>query len=408
MKKILAAFLLFTIALPGFSSNGKKQIRLRLTDSTTYVFDETAVYLDLGSPQFIYPEDGQKIFDTASSAPSLYSFSRDNVSCFSNSYGNFTPAMVIPLGFKVSDAGTFKISTTLLDNFDPTSIIRLEDRTLGVFHDLRQGDYTIYLNQAGQDDARFFIHLSYPSIISTIDAGCSNNDGNILVQQDSSLTWSNCILYDNNFNQLNSYSNITGNISFTGLPFGSYKIVFAYGSYTALKNVVLSGRSVTVSVSANTVNGLIGQQLQFFSAATNATDYLWEFGEGSEIDGVMNPNFAYTQAGVYNVTVRASNSFGCEAFDNLTVTISEATGINNLAGEDVTITTENKMLRIQFSKQFENENSFQVFSTTGQLMFSNTITSTQTNADLSGLSSGIYIVKVQQPNGSFSKKIVLQ
>ncbi len=408
MKKFLVAFLLFTIALQGFSSTGKKQIRLRLTDSTTYVFDETSIYLDLGSPQFIYPEDGQKIFDTSSAAPSLYSFSRDNISCFSNSYGNLTPSTVIPLGFKISGAGTFKFSATLLDNFDATSIIRLEDRTLGVFHDLRQGDYTMYLNQAAQDDTRFFIHLSYPSIISTIDAGCSNNDGIILVQQDSSLTWTNCALYDNSFNLLATCNNTTGNISFTNLPFGSYKVAFTYGSYTALKNVALSGRSVTVSISANTVNGVVGQQLQFFSAASNATDYLWEFGEGSEIDGVMNPNFAYTQAGVYNVSVRASNSFGCEAFDNLTVTIGEATGINNLASDGVTITTESKTLRILFSKQFESAHSFQVFSTSGQLVASNIITSTQTNVDLSNLSAGIYIVKVQQANGSFSKKIVLQ
>ncbi len=408
IKKILIVFLLFTVALPGFSANGKKQIRLRLTDSTTYVFDETSVYLDLGSPQFIYPEDGQKIFDTASSAPSLYSFSRDNISCFSNSYGNFAPATVIPLGFKVSGAGTFKFSATLLDNFDATSIIRLEDRTLGVFHDLRQGDYTIYLNQAAQNDARFFIHLSYPSIINTIDAGCSNNDGNILVQQDSSLTWTSCALYDKSFNQLTTYNNVTGNISFTSLPFGSYKVVFTYGSYTALKHVELSGRIVTVSVSANTVNGVVGQQLQFFSMAINATDYLWQFGEGSEIDGVMNPSFAYAQPGVYNVTVRASNSFGCEAFDNITVTISEATAINDLADDGIILTAENKTLRILFSKKFENETSFQVFNVTGQLMFSNIIASTQTNVDLSNFPSGIYVAKVQQTNGSFSRKIVLE
>jgi PKD repeat protein len=47
---------------------------------------------------------------------------------------------------------------------------------------------------------------------------------------------------------------------------------------------------------------------------------VWDFGDGSQINGVMNPTFAYGQAGVYNVSVRASNSFGCSATDNLTVT----------------------------------------------------------------------------------------
>ena len=122
----------------------------------------------------------------------------------------------------------------------------------------------------------------------------------------------------------------------------------------------------------------------------------------------MNPSFAYAQPGVYNVTVRASNSFGCEAFDNITVTISEATAINDLADDGIILTAENKTLRILFSKKFENETSFQVFNVTGQLMFSNIIASTQTNVDLSNFPSGIYVAKVQQTNGSFSRKIVLE
>ena len=102
MKKITVILLLVVVALQVFSAPGKKQIRIRLTDSTSFVYDETSIYLDLGSPQFIFPEDGRKIFDTASSAPSVYSFSSDNLPCFSNSYGSFVPASIIPLGFNAT------------------------------------------------------------------------------------------------------------------------------------------------------------------------------------------------------------------------------------------------------------------------------------------------------------------
>lgn len=408
MKKHLCILLLALVSLQGFSANGKKQIRLRLTDSLTTVFDETSVFLDLGSPQFILSEDGQKVFDTSSSAPSVYSFSSDNVSCFSNSYGTFTPATVIPIGFKTSGAGTFKINANLLDNFDATTIIRLEDRALGVFHDLRQGNYTFYLNQATQNNGRFFLHASYPTLLSLTDAGCGNNDGVISITQDNSISWNTCALYDNNFNLINSYNNVTGNFSFASLPFGNYKVAFTYNNYTTVKDVALGGKSVTVAASATSLTGVVGQQMQFFTSAANATNYVWDFGDGSQINGVMNPTFAYGQAGIYNVSVRASNSFGCSATDNLTVTISEATGINTIAADELSVTMQSKTLSILFAKQLDNESNYQLFNAMGQLVAANTISTNQTNVDLSNLSSGIYIVKVQHQHSSLSKKVVLQ
>ena len=408
MKKIAVILLLVVVSLQGFSTPGKKQIRIRLTDSTSFVYDETSIYLDLGSPQFVFPEDGRKIFDTASSAPSVYSFSSDNLPCFSNSYGSFVPASVIPIGFKVANAGTFKFSATLLDNFDATTIVQLEDRTLGMFYDLRQGDYTVYMSQPQQDNGRFFIHASYPSLLSTIDAGCSNNDGNILIVQDSSIRWSSCSLYTDSFNLINTYNNITGNISFSGLPFGKYKMVFTYGSYTAIKDVVLNGNSVTVAVSASSLTGVVGQPMQFFSTASHTTDYLWSFGEGSQISGIMNPAFVYHQAGVYTVSLSASNSYVCSSAAAVTVTISEATGINQITSDELSINAEGKTLRVSFTKPLESEGSLQIYSATGQLVLANTISSNQTTTDLSYLSSSIYIVKVQNARGGFSKKIVLE
>ncbi len=411
MKKAPLIFLFVcAMVLQGYSTAGKKQVTLRLSDLQTAIFDETTTYLDLGSPQFIYPEDGQKIFDTSSSAPSFYSFTTDNVPCFSNSYGAFTGTSVIPLGFKVTSGGNFKIAPMLLDNFDATSIIRLEDRATGTFKDLRQGSYTFTLAQATEDNNRFYLHTSFPTVINAVNSGCANNDGAINIQQDNSISWTTCSLYDANFNLLNNYNNITGTFSFTGLAYGTYNIVFTYGSYTAAKSVDIGGTTVTATATASTLNAYAGQPVDFFAHAVNATNFMWDLGDGSQIAGVMNPTYTYTQTGSYNVTLRCSNIFGCSAVSTLTVNVSAAaTGINNLSTDEISVTvTAAKTLAVGI-KNINNDNyQLQVYSITGQLIAAQNISNSQTNIDLSSAPAGIYIARISAGNSVVSKKIVLQ
>ncbi len=278
-KQLLLLLLVAFVALQVSASGNKKQVKLRVTEVSTSVFDETSVNLDLGVRQFIFPEDGQKIFDTSSSAPALYSFSGDMVPCFSNSYGTFTPAMVIPLGLRAEGNGLYMIRSTLLDNFDPTSIIRLEDRQLSNFHDLRSGDYTFLLNQPTVSENRFFLHVSYPAQVSATDAGCSNNDGTIFIQQDNSIAWTTCTLYDDSSNVVYTNNNISNNFAFGALSYGQYHLEFAYGNYAATNSIYVNGWSIENSVNASTIYATVGQTINFYSTSTNATDFDWNFGE---------------------------------------------------------------------------------------------------------------------------------
>ena len=409
MKKNSVVFLLLLVlALQSFASAGKKEVILRLTEASTYVFDETFVYLDLGSSQFIYSEDGQKVFDDSSSAPMLYSFSSDHISCFSNSNGNLVPATVVPLGVRVAGNGTYMISASLIDNFDPTSVLILEDRTLSAFHDLRQSDYSFAINQATQDEGRFSLHISTPPVITTIIAGCSNNDGVILVDQDTSVRWTSGTLYDNNFSMVASFQNITGKFSFGGLAFGNYNMVFTLSNYTAIKPVQLAGKSVSVEVSASTTHTSVGAPVQFFTTATNTSNYLWDFGDGGQITGVVNPTFSYTQAGVYDASIHCSNIFGCSARADITIIVDEATSVNTVAADNISVTAQNKSLSIRFAQPLQGDISCQIYNAIGEQLISSPLSSNETTIDLSSMPTGIYIVKVKSSHSDFSRKILLQ
>lgn len=408
MKRYTLTCFLVLVLLAVSMAAGKRQLNLRITETATSVFDETTVYLDLGSLQYIYPEDGQKVFDTSSAAPNVYSFSSDSVACFVNSFGSLRPGTTIPLGIKVSGNGNYTFSATLIDNFEPTSTIILEDKYLSVFKDLRVETYSVFIDQPLQDNNRFVLHISAPPVVSTQMSGCNNNDGSILISPDTSIHWTSVALYDETYSPVQTYLNVNSSRSFTNLPFGNYSLAFKLGSYTAMKPVYLPGQSIMVQASASTLHTTVGQQLQFFSNATNTTGYMWDFGEGSVITGVVNPTFSYGQAGTFTATVYCTNSYGCTGSASLTVVVEDALAINSLAQEKVSCSVQNKTLQLMLTGQLTTNYTLQLFNVIGQQMLSNPIISASSSTDVSHLPSGVYIVRVTNGKTNFTQKVVLR
>ncbi|MBK8566888.1 MAG: PKD domain-containing protein [Saprospiraceae bacterium] len=84
-----------------------------------------------------------------------------------------------------------------------------------------------------------------------------------------------------------------------------------------------------------TVNGLpdalfsiigttcIGENLNIQHNATNACNYAWDFGDGSPIQNVQNPVYAYPVAGTYTIQFTATSCQGCRSVFSQQVTVSE-------------------------------------------------------------------------------------
>ncbi|MCX6200396.1 MAG: PKD domain-containing protein [Bacteroidetes bacterium] len=405
MKKIGLLFLLLSFfSTSTFANVGKKQIRLRILDTLSTVYDETNIYLDLGSTSaYSYPEDGQKIVDTSSGAPYIYSFTSNNIPCFSNSYGNFTNPVSIPIGFRVGSSGTFRFMTTFLDNFDATSIVQLEDKTLGVFHDLRQGDFELAFAQAQTDDNRFVLHVSYPAIISTADADCNNTNAIITITQDTSIVWSLCALYDDSLNLLNSFSNINGVFNFASLTEGNYNLVFAFGVYTTIFPVSVNGHQIVVDAMASKYYAAVDESIHFSVLASHANHFVWDFGDGTLITGVANTDNYYPTAGEYLVTITCSNNYGCSAMDTFSVFIAASTGVPTLSDNAISINAKGKSITILNRSQ--EELTFQLFNTAGSLLDSRMITTPTSDINLPSLTSGLYILQLKSTNGNLTKKI---
>lgn len=73
-----------------------------------------------------------------------------------------------------------------------------------------------------------------------------------------------------------------------------------------------------VAAANGPLSGCVPFTVNFQNNSTSATNYVWNFGDGSPTTTATNPSHTYTTAGVYTVTLVASNPNGCTASTDTT------------------------------------------------------------------------------------------
>lgn len=409
MKSLLLTLTFALLVSTLFATQEKKQVKIRLQTQTGHL-DEVTIYFDQSiNPTYNSQEDAQKQFSGVAGVPTIFSPSIDNVPCSINGFGTLSSTEVVALGCDVDADGQYSISASQLFNFDPTSIIRLEDKQTGTFHDLRAGAYSANLLANDPAIGRFFVHVSFPTQFSSSNAGCLNNDGKIMIAQDNSIQWTLCNLYDEFNQQVATYSNVNGNFDFSNLPAGNYYLVFVYGSYTTTKNFELKGNFIVADVDVSTQTAYTFQEIDFRAIAMNSSQYRWEFGDGSLITGVANPTFYYFEPGVYEVKLIASNQYGCS--DNASVIInvenSIASSVDNQPTLNSSIVSWGSTVTVNIENIINAQIALDVYSLTGAAVYSSTITEPTTQINLSELPIGYYVASVKSGSTIIAKKIFI-
>jgi PKD repeat protein len=383
MRKINLIFcLLITTVLSGFSAP-MQQVELLMQDSATGVSAVTTISFIAGtSPDYVSSEDVAYTFDTSSTVQ-LYSYTLDNVACSFNSYGTFNNTTILRLGVGLTGSGTYTFSPQTFSGFDPASMLFLEDRQLNVWTNLRQSDYTVAISQTGQTTNRFYLHITYPPVVTSAASGCSNNDGVITVTEDNSVVWNACKVYNSASVLVAIDTTITGNFSFTGLTGGNYRVEFDYGLFAPIQYVDVEEHQLISSMNVSSNHGTVGENMQFSAMSSNANQYQWQFGDGSTITGEANPTFAYYVPGTYTVTVNSSNVYGCTASSDTVVYIDVASSINNIDGNTVQIISDGKTVKIELDNATGANFTYDVYNIAGQVIKTGPLTTGDTELGFS-------------------------
>ena len=97
--------------------------------------------------------------------------------------------------------------------------------------------------------------------------------------------------------------------AFSGLTAGTYDIQVqdANGCVSSQPVTIASSSSLVASATVSPQNGLSPLSVNFTNNSLGATNYVWDFGDGSATDTTTNPAHTYTDNGTYNAVLIISD-----------------------------------------------------------------------------------------------------
>jgi hypothetical protein len=262
-----------------------------------------------------------------------------------------------------------------------------------------------HFNYAGSEDvARFRLHFMPGVFISASSESCAQNDGSIQLSSPSETVWNYTVTNSDGLVIANG-EDFNGTTSVNNLAGGVYQVNLnnAYGSSIQQVLTIAAGQAVTATLQVSETEAIAAQTAIAFEAIVNgASDYTWNFGDGSSVSSILNPVHVYTQPGIYTVTFIASNAT-CMEIKTIEIRVSAATtGIASQSAEVFSIfpNPAEDFTLVQLNLP-ENEATlrFDVLDMSGRLVMSRSFNQvakeTQLEIDLSSIKAGVYQLLVR-------------
>lgn len=313
----------------------KNLVRLKITGGTGA--DETVVYVDENATdEYDTGLDAVKMLGGEAGLPNIYTLI-DTGMYGINALGPFFEDKELPLGILITRNGNYKIQVLEIVNRTPTTIIYLEDRREGLFHNLDNVKELTYALTTGFLQDRFYLHFTHPVEVETISESCLKNDGFIKVNNPSSRPWDVTLASGDGLTIYGTVQNLTGEHIFAGMSGGEYALRLSRlqdAVEELLPATVERNQSIDPSFTLS-ASEIRAQDTIVFSPSgylPNLT-YSWDFGDGTIVQSGASVKHHYNYPGVYTITLVVSNGVCTEASQQ-TIIVSAAedeTGISNTA-----------------------------------------------------------------------------
>jgi hypothetical protein len=318
----------------------------------------------------------------------FWSKSADNYDLRIQAVPYITDNISIPLGFNSNTIGEHTISLGNIENIDPTILFILEDRTLNIFHSLRQSDYTFTLSSSELGSERFILHIKRPVIVSGNVTNCLGSGGEVTINGPSDWAY--------NFNDQIGQLSDTTETTLQNMPAGTYNVILYNGSYMVNQSVeVISPTPVSISINDILTPIYVGEEFTLsydLQGSDSATIY---YGDNTNI--TYSQTHSYNEPGIYSVVVMSNNS-ECSAISQTTINvIYNVLSVEKLENKNYFYPNPtNGVIYINSN----TKSSVKIYNSVGQLVKDELVT---TQMNLNDLITGMYIISV---NGSTNKLFI--
>jgi hypothetical protein len=398
-----------------FASEATPVIKLNL--QLNNLKDEIVVRFKNGATaQMDRGMDALKMKSTSPQVPFMYSeLNGEKYSI--NSLPFSGAAQIIPIATEVNVNGNYFVSTPEFRNFNSFSCVILEDLQTGEVYNLKGFEgASIYMTTADVQP-RFQLTV-YPFISNSVkNATCYNEkDGRAEFQNTQSGFLSDVYLKDQGQNTIDS---ILGTVNDSSVVFNNLDqgLYFFFSNTTpnfcpSIRDTfrVLAPAEVIASFQpTNTQNAL---ELLFENLTTGAYSFEWNFGDG-ETSFESQPIHKYDSAGIFTVTLKASNKNGCENITTKTIKVEPAAldqtlGVTSSSITEPFIMIEHRTLDVYIPQNSTEPVNLKVYTIQGALLYERAMGTTNfASINLSHLASSVYLVKLYVGAQYSNHKIVL-
>ncbi len=286
-----------------------------------------------------------------------------------NTLNSIAQTSTVDVGFEPGINGSYTLQFNGLGSFDPTSYITLEDKNLNIFYDVRNGSYD-FTSDATDDWNRFVLHFTPAVQIATTNQDC-NNAGSITAIQPGAASWNYTLTTLTNDTLESGILNDSSSINLN-VDAGTYILTLTdNNNYTVVKTIAVSGtQPVTAGFTSSATAVETSVDITFNSTTANATNYYWDFGDGTTGTG-QTYSHSYGDTGTYTVTLIVISNDGCSSTASQIITVTQtiagiATTILNQ--QTINIWSFDNRVYVDFGRQTKVDAAIEIYNLLGQEM----------------------------------------
>lgn len=313
--------------------------------------------------------------------------------------------------------GNYVISADDLSSFPQGACINLYDRFTSISTDLRNSNYSFNLSDT-TTVARFVLNITMDNTLTVVSSvqqpNCSDpNSGRIKASVSSGGgPWN--YYWKNNGVTVQTVMNRFGADSLLNQASGTIDLevntVGACDYEQTNFNIIPQQPTMASFTYAAFLSSGIPVSVQFVNGSQNASNYYWDFGTGQDFSNASSPDFVYTSAGVYSVSLIATSATGCKDTTQVTLSLmGQVTGINSpgLSNGFLVKTLPDNVFVLEFKNKLATDYRTEITDLSGKVILTYDSGDWQSHAltmDLNPYTPGLYFVNLT----SATEKIVVK